>query len=70
MSAHDPALGALRGTFPVVGDSILSHFTGGDGACTGMEYLRFIDGDVYINRGSLISRGDLVSSWSVTLRRV
>jgi hypothetical protein len=69
-SSENPALGKLEGTFTVVGDSILSHFTGDDGACTGMEYLRFIGGEVYINRGALISAGDLVSSWSVTLRRV
>jgi hypothetical protein len=35
-----------------------------------MEYLRFIDRDVYINRGTLLREGNLVSSWSATLRRV
>ena len=69
-SSENPALGTLVGTFTVVGDSILSHFTCDDVACTGMEYLRFIDGDVYINRGTLLREGNLVSSWSVTLRRV
>jgi hypothetical protein len=67
-SSENPALGTLGGTFTVVGDSILSHFT--NGACTGMEYLRFIDRDVYINRGTLLREGNLVLSWSATLRRV
>jgi len=69
-SSENPVLGTLRGTFTVVGDSILSHFTCDDGACTGMEYVRFIDWDVYINRGTLLRGGNLLSSWSVTLRRV
>ncbi len=68
--SENPALGTLRGTFTVVGDSILSCYGDVSGEYGGMEYLRFIDWDSYINRGALLKEGELVSSWSVTLRRV
>ncbi|MGC9373175.1 MAG: hypothetical protein ACP5DY_07615 [Thermovirgaceae bacterium] len=69
-TSENPALGTLRGTFTIVGDSILSCYSDASGEYGGMEYLRFIDGDSYINRGALLKEGELVSSWSVTLRRV
>lgn len=68
-SSENPALGPLRGTFTIVGDSILSGYSDEGGAYSGMEYLRLMDGDSYINRGALLGDGGLVSSWSVTLRR-
>ncbi len=69
-SSENPDLGRLRGKFTVVGDSILSCFKDEDGGYSGMEYLRFVDGNTYINRGTLLKDEELLSSWSVTLGRV
>lgn len=62
-------LGTLVGTFAVVGDSILSAFRNLDGSIYGTEYLKNVDPDTYANRGVLLKKGVLISSWSATVTR-
>lgn len=65
----NPDLGTLVGTFAVVGDSILSAFRTEDGSFYGTEYLKNVDPDTYANRGVLLHKGKIVSSWSATVTR-
>ena len=68
--SENPSLGPLVGSFAVVGDSILSTFRSPDGLYYGTEYLKSSNPDTYSNRGVLMTRGRIISSWSVTLTRV
>jgi hypothetical protein len=67
--SENPDLGTLVGTFAVVGDSILSAFRNLDGSIYGTEYLKNVDPDTYANRGVLLKKGVLISSWSATVTR-
>lgn len=67
--SENPSLGPLVGSFAVVGDSILSTFRSPDGLYYGTEYLKSINPDTYANRGVLMTRGKIISSWSATLTR-
>lgn len=67
--SENPSLGPLAGSFAVVGDSILSAFRSPDGLYYGTEYLKSINPDTYANRGVLMTRGKIISSWSATLTR-
>lgn len=68
--SENPALGELRGTFAVVGDTILSVYRAADGAALGSESLRRVDADIYENRGVLRVEDGGVSTWAVRLTRV
>lgn len=67
--AQDPALGDLNGTFAVVGDTILSSFTGGGSRLVGVEFLLQESEGLYHVRGFLAHDGVVISRWSGTLTR-
>jgi hypothetical protein len=67
--SFNPALGALRGHFIVIGNAILSSCTSADSRYTGAEFLLQEDADRYINRGTLFSASAKISSWTLTLIR-
>jgi hypothetical protein len=68
-TSHNPALGALRGRFVIVGDAILSSFESDDHHFRGSEWLRRLDADSYENRGVLFTGERLLSAWATELRR-
>jgi hypothetical protein len=67
--SFNPALGALRGHFIVIGNAILSSCTSIDARYTGTEFLLQESVERYINRGTLFSAGGKISSWTLTLIR-
>lgn len=67
--SFNPALGALRGHFIVIGNAILSSCTSADTRYTGTEFLLQEAEDRYINRGTLFSASGKISSWALTLSR-
>lgn len=69
-TAENPVLGELRGTFAVVGDTILSVYRSADGGASGSESLRRVDDDSYENRGLLRAADGEVSAWDMRLTRV
>lgn len=60
-------LGRIKGTFTVVGDTILSAAQTDQG--TNVESLRKVDDNTYSNCGALCINGIKLSSWFVTLTR-
>jgi hypothetical protein len=68
-SSHNQALGALKGRFVIVDDTILSFFESEDHQFRGTEWLRRLDADNYENRGVLFERERLHSAWAAELRR-
>ncbi|HBG13966.1 MAG TPA: hypothetical protein DDW96_01370, partial [Synergistaceae bacterium] len=68
--SENPSLGPLVGSFAVVGDSILSTFRSPDVLYYGTEYLKSVNPDTYANRGVLMARDRIISSWSATLTRI
>lgn len=68
-TSHNPALGELRGSFSVVGETILSVYEGSGGRGSGTECIRRLTRDVYEARGTLTEGGERISAWSLTLRR-
>ena len=68
-SSHNPALGALRGRFVFVGDTIVSIFDTEDGLHSGTELMKQVADDKYVNVGVLLEQGEKVSSWAIELRR-
>ena len=69
-TALNPTIGALRGRFVIVGDSILSFYASATGRYRGFESLLRRDGHRYSVRGSLLEEDKLVSSWSLELTRL
>jgi hypothetical protein len=69
-TALNPAIGALRGRFVIVGDSILSFYASATGRYRGFESLLRRDRARYSVRGSLLEEDKLVSSWSLELTRL
>lgn len=67
--SENASLGPLEGSFSVVEETILSIYRSVDGRVTGTESLRRIRKDRYHVRGALVSDGDRLSSWAVTLTR-
>lgn len=67
--SFNPALGALRGHFIVIGNAILSSCTSADSRYTGTEFLLQEAADRYINHGTLFSANAKISSWALTLIR-
>lgn len=68
--ALNPAIGALRGRFVIVGDSILSVYASPTGRYRGFESLLRRDRARYIVRGSLLEEDKLVSTWALELTRL
>jgi len=68
-SSQNPAFGAIRGRFVIVGDTILSFFESDDHRFRGTEWLRRLDADSYENRGVIFERERLLSAWAADLRR-
>ncbi len=62
------SLGALKGTFEIVGDTILSLYASRDGNYSGMETLVQMDEYTYQNVGVSFQNGGKLSSWRVVLR--
>lgn len=67
--SFNPALGALRGHFIVIGNAILSSCMSVDARYSGTEFLLQEAEDRYINRGALYSANGKISSWALTLIR-
>jgi hypothetical protein len=68
--ALNPAIGALRGRFVLVGDSILSFYASATGRYCGFESLQRRDGLRYAVRGSLLEEDKLLSTWVLELTRL
>ena len=69
-SALNPAIGALRGRFVVVGDTILSFYASPSGRYRGFESLQQRSSARYSVRGSLLEEDKLLSSWALELTRL
>ena len=69
-TALNPAIGALRGRFVIVGDSILSFYASPTGRYRGFESLLRRDSARYSVRGSLLEEDKVVSTWSLELTRL
>jgi hypothetical protein len=67
--SESAALGKLRGTFSVVGSSILSIYSSEDSAYHGADHLRRLDDNSYESTGLLLLKDRRLSSWQVLLRR-
>jgi hypothetical protein len=61
--------GKLRGTYAVVGGSILSVYGCDESGYHGSEYLGQIDDDNYGSAGMLLLKDKVVYSWQMKLRR-
>lgn len=66
----NPGLGALRGRYVLVGDSILSSFVSADGRFSGTEFLFQVEKTVYQCRGFLFQGEKRLSSWAVELKKI
>ncbi len=65
--SHNPALGTLSGVFELVGDSVVSFYTG---EYSGTETLTQIDEEEYDAVGAAFHNGKRLSAWSVSLKRI
>lgn len=65
--SHNPALGTLSGVFELIGDCVLSFYSG---EYSGAETLTQIDEDEYDAVGAAFHNGKRLSAWSVSLKRV
>ncbi len=66
-TSFNPALGQLSGTFSIVGCSIISVYSSGDGAYSGSETLIQVDENTYHNVGVAFHNGKRLSAWTVLL---
>ena len=66
--SFNPALGTLRGTFEIIGDSIISFYTSEDGVYSGTETLTQQDEATYYNVGVSFHNGKKMSSWTALLK--
>jgi hypothetical protein len=67
--SFNPSLGAMTGTFSVVGDSILSSYRSGSGEYSGSEYFLMEDDSTYQVKGVLFKGTKKVSSWEAMLTK-
>ncbi|MEN6320507.1 MAG: hypothetical protein ABFD82_17350 [Syntrophaceae bacterium] len=65
----NPDLGTLLGRFVIVDDTILSTCSTKSGGYTGTEFFLRVTETHYKNRGVLFKENDILSSWSVDLRK-
>ncbi|RCX28103.1 hypothetical protein [Thioalbus denitrificans] len=66
---ENPTVGRVEGKYVVVEDTLLSLYRSPDGRHSGTECLVRLDERRYLNRGTLLRAGQLVSSWAVELIR-
>lgn len=66
--SFNPALGTLRGSFEIIGNSIVSHYTSQDGVYSGTETLVQRSLDEYYNVGVSFCNGKKMSSWTAMLK--
>ena len=69
-TSNNPAVGALRGRFVVVGDAILSLYASPTGRYRGYECIQQRDAMRYTVRGSLLEEDKLLSTWALDLIRL
>ena len=69
-TASNPAIGALRGRFVLVGDSILSFYASPTGRYRGFESLQQRKATRYSVRGSLLEEDKVLSTWALELVRL
>ena len=69
-TSNNPAVGALRGRFVVVGDAILSFYSSPTGRYRGYESIQQRDAMRYTVRGSLLEEDKLLSTWALDLTRL
>lgn len=67
--AKNPALGILRGTFELIGGSILSNYVSEDGVYSGAEVLTKLNDTTYYNVGASFQNGTKMSSWTAMIRQ-
>ena len=65
--SYNPALGTLKGTFEIVGSSIISSYRSQDGKYSGTETLVQITSKKYYNAGVSFCDGVKMSSWTAML---
>jgi phosphate-selective porin len=63
-------LGALRGRFVIVGDSILSSYSSPTLRYRGFECIQQRDARRYSVRGAMLEEDKLISSWALELTRI
>ena len=68
-TSTNPAIGALRGRFVFVDDTIVSVFDSEDGLHSGTELLKQVAEDRYVNVGVLLKQGNKAASWAYELHR-
>ncbi|MGH8134509.1 MAG: hypothetical protein ACRETH_10225 [Steroidobacteraceae bacterium] len=61
--------GKLRGTYAVIGGSILSAYGCETSGYHGAEHLGQIDADSYASAGMLLLQGKVIYSWQMMLKR-
>ncbi len=64
----NPVLGILKGTFEMIGDSIISCYTSADGVYSGTETLIQKNRKTYYNIGVSFQNGNKMSSWTASLK--
>jgi hypothetical protein len=69
-TSNNPAVGALRGRFILVGDAILSSYASPTGRYRGFEALQQIDPARYTVRGTLLEEDKVISTWALDLTRL
>lgn len=69
-TSNNPAVGALRGRFVIVGDAILSVYASPTGRFRGYESILQLDAARYAARGALLEEDKLLSTWAVELSRL
>lgn len=67
-TSDNSALGRLKGLLSFVDDSIISEFRSEDGRSRGTEFMVGEPGGIYRNRGYILRDGEMLSSWSLTVR--
>lgn len=68
--SFNPALGILKGTFEIIGDCIISHYTSDDGIYSGTETLIYRNCAEYYNAGVSFRYGQKMSSWNAFIKAV
>ncbi|WP_343208650.1 hypothetical protein [Anaerolentibacter hominis] len=66
--SYNPALGTLKGTFEIIGSSIISFYTSEDGMYSGTETLVQVSPEEYYNAGVSFCYGRKMSSWTARLK--
>src|SRR5206468_51567 len=68
-SFENATFGTLKGTFAVIGESILSVYGCETSGYHGSEHLGQIDADHYRSAGLLLLKDQIIYSWQIMLER-